>query len=169
MRPERHIEGAPGRRSPLSGSAVWAALRDADHIPVIESVRLLRLARRSAVKARTQAANQIHSVIDTAPEELRAQLIGLPTAVRITHRTSLSDVHHPPAGSSGWVPAALDLGRAGTLPSARLVPKSGGTLRGLGAGTLRSCYRSAPSFRPDFDKIRALGRGHRAVTCMFVP
>ncbi len=56
---------------------------------VIEAVRLLRLARRSAVKARTQAANQIHSVIDTAPEELRAQLIALPTAVRITRCSRL--------------------------------------------------------------------------------
>ncbi len=64
---------------------------------VIEAVRLLRLARRSAVKARTQAANQIHSVIDTAPEELRAQLIALPTAARISRCSRLrpADVATP--------------------------------------------------------------------------
>ena len=64
---------------------------------VIEAVRLLRLARRSAVKARTQAANQIHSVIDTAPEELRAQLIALPTTARIARCSRLrpADVATP--------------------------------------------------------------------------
>jgi transposase len=46
----------------------------------IESIRLLRLARRSAVKARTQAANQIHAVLDTSPDELRQRFVGTPTA-----------------------------------------------------------------------------------------
>jgi transposase len=32
-----------------------------------ESLRALRLARRSAVKARTQAANQLHALLSTAP------------------------------------------------------------------------------------------------------
>ena len=40
----------------------------------MEAIRLLRVARRSAVKARTQAANQLHAVIDTAPAELRQRL-----------------------------------------------------------------------------------------------
>ena len=38
----------------------------------VEAIRLLQVARRSAIKARTQAANQIHAVIDTAPDELRS-------------------------------------------------------------------------------------------------
>jgi transposase len=45
----------------------------------VEAIRLLRVARRSAIKARTQAANQIHAVIDTAPEELRRRFINHPT------------------------------------------------------------------------------------------
>jgi transposase len=45
-----------------------------------EMVRALHVARRSAVKARTQAANQLHALIVTAPEELRAELRGLSTA-----------------------------------------------------------------------------------------
>jgi len=45
-----------------------------------EMVRALHVARRSALKARTQAANQLHALLLTAPEELRAQLRGLPTA-----------------------------------------------------------------------------------------
>jgi len=44
-----------------------------------ESLRALRVARRSAVKARTQAANQLHALVSTAPERLRASLRGLRT------------------------------------------------------------------------------------------
>jgi len=40
----------------------------------VEAIRILRVARRSAVKARTQAANQLHAVIDTAPADLRQRL-----------------------------------------------------------------------------------------------
>lgn len=43
-----------------------------------ESLRALRVARRSAVKARTQAANQLHGLLSTAPERLREELRGLP-------------------------------------------------------------------------------------------
>jgi transposase len=42
----------------------------------IEAVRALRIPRNSAMKARTQAANQIHTLIDTAPDNLREQLRG---------------------------------------------------------------------------------------------
>lgn len=44
-----------------------------------ESLRALRVARRSAVKARTQAANQLHALVSTAPERLKASLRGLAT------------------------------------------------------------------------------------------
>ena len=42
----------------------------------VESIRLLQVARRSALKARRQTANQIYAVIDTAPEELRSRFHG---------------------------------------------------------------------------------------------
>ena len=45
-----------------------------------ESIRMLRVARRGAVKARTQAGNQLRDLIVTAPEALRQQLAGLPAA-----------------------------------------------------------------------------------------
>jgi transposase len=48
----------------------------------IESVRQLRVARAGAMKARTAAANQMHSLTDTAPDELRAKLRGLTTLRR---------------------------------------------------------------------------------------
>ncbi len=43
----------------------------------VESIRLLRSERRSAIKARTQAANQIHAEISTAPEILRQRFRGM--------------------------------------------------------------------------------------------
>lgn len=64
--------------------------------------------RRSAIKARTQAANQIHSVIDTAPEELRAQLVAQPTAVRIARCSRLRPGELPsPLGAAKLVLASL--------------------------------------------------------------
>jgi transposase len=45
-----------------------------------EMVRTLRVVRRSALKARTQATNQLRALLVTAPEDLRAQLRGLSTA-----------------------------------------------------------------------------------------
>jgi transposase len=44
---------------------------------MVESIRLLRIARQTAVKARTQAALQIRTIIISAPDELRDELIGL--------------------------------------------------------------------------------------------
>ena len=45
----------------------------------VEMIRALRAARRSAIKARTQAANQLQSLRVTAPEELRQRLRRLTT------------------------------------------------------------------------------------------
>ena len=45
----------------------------------VEMIRVLRAARRSAVKARTQAANQLRGIRVTAPEVLRQRLRGLST------------------------------------------------------------------------------------------
>jgi hypothetical protein len=45
----------------------------------VEMIRTLRAARRSAIKARTQAANQLQGLRVTAPEELRRRLCGLST------------------------------------------------------------------------------------------
>ena len=43
----------------------------------VEALRMLRIARRSADRARTQTANQLRAVIDTAPEAVRAELRAL--------------------------------------------------------------------------------------------
>ena len=45
----------------------------------VEMIRVLRAARRSAVKTRTQAANQLRGILVTAPEALRHRLRALTT------------------------------------------------------------------------------------------
>ena len=44
---------------------------------------MLRVVRRSALKARTQAANQLHALVVTAPEPLKHRLRGLSTRTQI--------------------------------------------------------------------------------------
>lgn len=58
---------------PLSGTATGTP-KSQDGM--VESIRLLRLARRSAMKARTQTANQLHAVVQSAPSVLRELLHG---------------------------------------------------------------------------------------------
>ncbi|PSK95459.1 transposase IS116/IS110/IS902 family protein [Murinocardiopsis flavida] len=47
---------------------------------VVEAIRALRVARSSAIKARTQAINQIRTLIVTAPEAVREKVRGLPAS-----------------------------------------------------------------------------------------
>lgn len=47
------------------------------HDGPVEAIRMLTVARRSAVKARTQAHNQIHDLLTTAPDTLKDHLRGL--------------------------------------------------------------------------------------------
>ena len=61
----------------LSGSAAVVP-KSADGC--VEAIRVLSVARRSAVKARTVAANQIGAVVVTAPEHLKDRLRALNTA-----------------------------------------------------------------------------------------
>jgi transposase len=67
----------------------------------VEMIRTLRAARRSAMKARTQAANQLQALRVTAPEQLRNRLRGLSTKelVRVAARFRLT-------GDPSDVPAA---------------------------------------------------------------
>ena len=65
-------EGAA--RSVLSGQAVGLPkARDG----IVESIRTVHVVKRSAIKARTQAANQMTNLIITAPDATRDELRGL--------------------------------------------------------------------------------------------
>jgi len=83
-RPKRRHRHASGKSDPLDAEAAARAVLAGEAIGEpktgdgrVEMIRALRSARRSAVKARSQAANQLQSLLVTAPEELRRGLRGL--------------------------------------------------------------------------------------------
>ena len=67
-------------RAVLSGEATGCP-KSADG--PVEAIRMLRAARRSAVKARTGAINQLKGLLVTAPEQVAAPLRGLRTAALV--------------------------------------------------------------------------------------
>src|SRR5215211_5492589 len=75
-----------GKSDPVDAAAAARTVQagEATGIPkaqdgTVEMTRALRVARQSAVKARTQAVNAIKALLVNAPVELREQLDGLPT------------------------------------------------------------------------------------------
>jgi len=58
------VDAEAAARAVLAGEAVGAPKSQDGGV---EAIRMLRLARRSAIKARTQAANQLQGVVETAP------------------------------------------------------------------------------------------------------
>ena len=97
----------------------------------VEMIRLMRVARRSAVKARTQAANQLQGLLVTAPEALRRRLRGLSTKELVTLAARFR-----PGGNPGGVQEATRfalrsvVARRFTKPSPRRSPSS--TLSSIG-------------------------------------
>jgi transposase len=72
----------------------------------VEMLRALKVARRSAVKARTQAANQLHALVMTAPERLRTDLRGLPVK-RLAEKASRFRCEVEPADPTAATKFAL--------------------------------------------------------------
>jgi len=70
------IDAEAAARTVLAGEAVGEP-KSGDG--KVEMIRVLRSARQSAVKARSQAANQLQALLVTAPEDLRHRLRQLPT------------------------------------------------------------------------------------------
>lgn len=85
-RPKRRHLRRNGKSDPIDAEAAARAVLadDAAGEPKsgngqVEMIRTLRSARQSAVKARTQAANQLQALLVTAPEDLRHRLRDLTT------------------------------------------------------------------------------------------
>jgi transposase len=83
-RPNRQARRRQGKNDPLDAEAAARAVLAgvADGTPksrdgVVEAIRVLRVARSGAVKARTAALNSMISLARTAPEPLASQLRGL--------------------------------------------------------------------------------------------
>ena len=89
-RPNRQLRRQRGKTdtvdaeaaAPAAANGMATALPKTADGPV-EAIRMLRVVRRSAVKARTQAANQLHALVITAPEQVKHQLKGKPIRTRV--------------------------------------------------------------------------------------
>ena len=89
-RPDRSVRYRKGKSDPtdaeMAAHAVLAGVADATPKSgkgEVEMIRMLKSAKDSAVKARTQAVNQMKALVVTAPAELRETLDGLTTSALV--------------------------------------------------------------------------------------
>ena len=85
-RPTAACGGAGGKSDPIDAQAAAratlagiAATTPKTREGQVEMIRVLRVARRGAMKARVAAAEQLYGVLYSAPDELRQPLLGLKT------------------------------------------------------------------------------------------
>ena len=85
-RPDRSVRYRKGKSDPtdaeMAARAVLSGVADATPKSgegEVEMIRMLKSTKNSAIKARTQAVNQMKALIVTAPAELREKLDGLTT------------------------------------------------------------------------------------------
>ena len=108
-RPDRATRRANGKSDPVDAYAAAQAVASgrADSIPksrdgIVESIRCLRVARRSAIKAKTQCINQIRGLLITGPMDLREQMKPFGTAALIQALSRLrpgTDLSSPEAAT----------------------------------------------------------------------
>jgi transposase len=85
-RPDRSLRRRRGKSDPIDAQAAAratlagvAATAPKTREGQVEMIRVLRVARRGALKARVAAAEQLYGVLYSAPDELRQPLLGLKT------------------------------------------------------------------------------------------
>jgi transposase len=91
-RPDRKTRRWQGKSDPVDAEAAARAALGARATGTpkhrdgrVEALRNLRVARRSAVRQRADAQRQMHMLVLTAPEPLRAELRGLSAAALVRH------------------------------------------------------------------------------------
>ncbi len=111
-RPNRQRRRRRGKSDPHDAITAARAAQSGDSCGLaktrdgnVETMRVLRVARFSARKARTQALNQMRSLISTAPDEIRTELRHL-NVYRLLERAS----SYRPAGRHEIIPAKYVLG-----------------------------------------------------------
>jgi transposase len=142
-RPNRQRRRLRGKSDPTDAeSAARAVLAgDATATPkarmgIVESIRVLRVARRGAVKARTQAGNQIKDLVIAAPAELRAELRSLTTKQRVARASRFRP--HPTSA------APLEATKRALRSLARRFQELTGEIRTLDGDLARLTQRAAP-------------------------
>jgi len=90
-RPDRSTRRRQGKSDPIDAQAAAratlagvAATTPKTREGQVEMIRVLRVARRGALKARVAAAEQLHGVLYSAPQELRQPLLNLKTKTLVT-------------------------------------------------------------------------------------
>jgi len=104
-RPDRRTRRARGKSDPIDAEAAARAALAGQrvstpkhHHGATEALRIVRVARHSAVFARAVVLQQIHALLVTAPEPLRGQLRGLRMTALITRAAQDLAVLTDPAG-----------------------------------------------------------------------
>lgn len=89
-RPNRELRRRRGKSDTVDAEAAAGAVASGEaraipkrHDGLVEGLRALRIARRSAIRARTQAGNQLRDLIVTLPDEQRDELRGLRRACQV--------------------------------------------------------------------------------------
>ena len=101
------VDAEAAARMVLSGEATATPKR---RDGVVEAIRVLQIARRSAIKARTQAGQQIRSLIVTAPAELHSELAQL-TIKRQVERCARMRLHERGGAAASTKRALRSLAR----------------------------------------------------------
>jgi hypothetical protein len=133
IRPNRQARRRRGKSD--AADAVAAALAalsgEASGMPksregAAESIRMLKVARAGAVKARTQAGNQLRDLILTAPEQVRQQLAGLscPRQVELAARFRPGNLACPAEGAKAAMAAWPTATKASPWRSPSWTPRS---------------------------------------------
>lgn len=97
LRPDRRDRRNRGKSDALDAEAAARAVLSGQAVNLpktrdgaVEAIRVLKMTRDSAVKARTAAGRQLESLVVTAPEPLRSQLASLKFAELISVCAALS-------------------------------------------------------------------------------
>ena len=103
-RPDRAARRRRGKSDPLDAeAAARAAQAHQGSVPKagdgqVEMIRSLRVARTTAIRARTQAINALKALVVTAPDELREQLRALSAVRLVRPPPAWNRVRHHPGG-----------------------------------------------------------------------
>lgn len=131
-RPTRSARRRAGKSDRLdayhAARAVLAERSSPVKDPAVDGLRALQAARRSAVKARTAAGNQINSLLVMAPDPIRAKFRGLTTEQRVSALHRCRGFYADPIIADTMLALTMlaerhrDLGRQITTLTARIDP-----------------------------------------------
>ena len=103
-RPNRQTRRLVGKSDPTDAIAAYRAVLSGEATAVpktgngpVEAIRVLQVTRVSAVKARTEALNQIRDLVRTAPQPLRERLERLTTSQRLRTCSGFRTLKHTTA------------------------------------------------------------------------